>query len=460
MSNRIEKDFLGELEVPAEAYYGVQTQRAVYNFPISGLRQPRAFIRACGLIKFAAATAHRKLGALDGKIADAIAAAAREVIEGEFDDQFVVDVYQAGAGTSHHMNVNEIIANRANEQLGGKRGEYNPVHPNDHVNMGQSTNDVIPTAIRIAALESSNDMLKAMRNLAETFYRKADEFKDIAKSGRTHLQDAVPVTLGQEFRAYGDATGCAADRIERECAPLRSLGIGGSATGSGLNTVAGYREKMAEILSEETGLSLRPSVHLFEAMQSMSPFVGLSGALRAAATEIGRICNDLRLLASGPTTGFGEIILPAVQPGSSIMPGKVNPVIPECLNMICFQVIGNDACIAHAAGAGQLELNVMMPVIGYNLLTSIRILTEGAKILSEKCVAGIEADKERCAEYLASTLGLATVLNPIIGYHKAAEVVREAGASGKNIRQLVIEKGILSESEFDDLVRKSADGAG
>ena len=354
MNTRIEKDFLGEVNVPEEAYYGVQTMRAVENFPISGLRQGRAFIRACGLIKYAAAVAHRELGALKPEIADAIAEASREVIEGKFDSQFVVDVFQAGAGTSHHMNVNEIIANRANEQLGGKRGEYKPVHPNDHVNMGQSTNDVIPTAIRIAALETSAGLLKALRSLAEAFHQKADEFKDIAKSGRTHLQDAVPVTLGQEFRAYGDAVGFAADRIERERAPLRSLGIGGSATGSGLNTVAGYREKMAEILSRETGIDLRPSENLFEAMQSMAPFVGLSGALRAAATEIGRICNDLRLLASGPTTGLAEITLPAVQPGSSIMPGKVNPVIPECLNMICFQVIGNDACVAQAAGAGQL----------------------------------------------------------------------------------------------------------
>ena len=452
---RREQDFLGEVDVPAGAYYGVQTQRAVENFPISGLRQTEAFTRAMAEIKKAAALVHKELGALDPNIADAIVAAADQVIAGQFDDQFVVDAFQAGAGTSAHMNMNEVLANRASELLGGARGEYKLVHPNDHVNMGQSTNDVFPTAMRLAALLMEGDLLGALNALAAAFEDRAQRFAQVVKSGRTHLQDAVPVTLGQEFGAYALAIRRAAVHVGEQFAALRELGIGGSATGSGLNTVPGYRAKVVEQLDRQLGLELTSCPDLFEAMQSMAAFVRASGALRAAAVELGRVCNDLRLLASGPTTGLAEIRLPAVQPGSSIMPGKINPVVCECMNMICCQVIGNDACIVAAAGAGQMELNVMMPVISHNLLWSIRILTNGAAMLAERCVAGIEADAERCADYLAGTVGLATVLNPIIGYHRAAEIARKATETGRTIRQVVLDEGILSEEEFDALLAES-----
>ena len=452
---RKEKDFLGEMEVPAEAYFGVQTWRAVGNFAISGLRSPAVFIRACAEIKKAAARVHGELGLLEPEAADAIARAAGEVINGDYDDQFVVDVFQAGAGTSFHMNVNEVLANRASELLDGARGEYRPVHPNNHVNMGQSTNDVFPTAMRLSVLMTAPDLVGELDDLAAALSTKAKAFEGIAKSGRTHLQDATPVTLGQEFSGYATAVERAAEHIEEQLDSLRPVGIGGSATGTGLNTHPRYRAMIVARLAEQTGIDLTPAGNLFEAMQSMAPFVRVSGALRTAALELGRISNDLRLLSSGPRTGLGEIRLPEVQPGSSIMPGKVNPVIPECMNMICFQVIGNDACIAQAAGAGQLELNVMMPVINYNLFVSIQILTSGVRMLTEKCIEGIEPNPERCDDYFGSTLGLATVLNPVIGYHRAAEVAREASATGRSIREVVLEKGILTEEELDRLLTQS-----
>ena len=456
---RRERDFLGELDVPAEAYFGIQTWRAVGNFPISGLRAPAVFNLAFAEIKKAAALVHEELGALDTRVAGAIAAAADEIVDGKLADQFVVDVFQAGAGTSHHMNVNEVLANRASELLGGARGEYELVHPNDHVNMGQSTNDVFPTAMRLAALMTLPELAGELHELAAAFKERAVEFARILKSGRTHLQDAAPVTLGQEFGAYAEAVHQAACHIEEQMAPLRKLGIGGSATGSGLNTVPGYREKVVARLSDQTGVDLSAADDLFEAMQSMAPFVRVSGALRAAAVELGRVSNDLRLLSSGPTTGLAEIRLPAVQPGSSIMPGKVNPVVAECMNMVCFQVIGNDACIAHASAAGQLELNVMMPVISYNLLWSIEILTNGVRMLRERCVEGIGADRERCEAYMGRTLALATVLNPVIGYHRAAEVARKALATGRGIRDVVLEEGILSAEQFDRLIADSLGGS-
>ena len=452
---RIEKDFLGEVEVPEEAYFGVQTYRAVGNFPISGLRAPAVFIRALAEIKKAAALVHEGLGLLEAEMADAIVRAADEVIEGRFEEHFVVDVFQAGAGTSLHMNMNEVLANRAAELLGGKRGEYKLVHPNDHVNMGQSTNDVFPTAMRLAALLGAPDLVARLRDLAGALRVKAEAFADITKSGRTHLQDAAPVTLGQEFSGYALVVEKAADEVEAQSAPLRSLGIGGSATGTGLNTHPEYRTGVVARLAEQTGLELEPAENLFEAMQSMAPFVRLSGAMRLAAIEVGKIANDLRLLSSGPRTGLDEIRLPAVQPGSSIMPGKVNPVIAECTNMICYQVIGNDACVAQAAGAGQLELNVMMPVISHNILGSIRILTNCAAMLREKCIEGIEANRDRCTSYFNSTLALATVLNPVIGYHAAAEVVHESEDTGKSIREVILEKGILDEAELDRLLAAS-----
>ncbi|MHC4787708.1 MAG: aspartate ammonia-lyase [Planctomycetota bacterium] len=452
---RREKDFLGELDVPADAYYGIQTMRAVTNFPISGLQAPAVFNRACAEIKKAAALVHKELGALDPDVADAIAQAAQEVIEGRLEEHFVVDVFQAGAGTSCHMNVNEVLANRAAELLGGARGQYSLVHPNDHVNMGQSTNDVFPTAMRLAALLRLPELASELRSLAAALRGRAEAFADVAKSGRTHLQDATPVTLGQEFGAYALAVERVADHLQEQMEPLRQLGIGGTATGSGLNALPGYRAKVVARLAEQTALELAPAPDPFEAMQSMAPFVRASGALRNAATELGRIANDLRLLSSGPTTGLAEIRLPAVQPGSSIMPGKLNPVIPECLNMICLQVAGNDACIERAAAAGQLELNVMMPIIRYNLLWSIEILTNGVRMFRERCVEGIEADRQRCEAYLASTLGLAAVLNPVIGYHRASEVARKAAGSGKTIRQVVLEEGILPEEELDELLKRS-----
>jgi aspartate ammonia-lyase len=452
---RREKDFLGEVEVPAEAYFGIQTWRAVENFAISGLRAPQVFNRACAEIKKACALVHKELGALKADVAQAIARAADEIIKGELYNQFLVDVFQAGAGTSYHMNMNEVLANRASELLGGRRGVYRLVHPNDHVNMGQSTNDVFPTAMRLSVLMVLPQLVDELCNLAKAFKGKAHAFSRIPKSGRTHLQDAAPLTLGQEFSGYAVALTQGAEHIEAEMHPLQRLGIGGSATGTGLNTHPGYRERVVARLKEQTGLDLWPAHNLFEAMQSMAPFVRSSGALRMVAVELGRISNDLRLLASGPTTGLNEILLPAVQPGSSIMPGKVNPVIPECMNMICFQVIGNDACIAHAAGAGQLELNVMMPIISFNLLWSIQILTNGVRMLRNRCVEGIEPNRERCATYFTSTLGLATVLNPVIGYHRAAEVAREAAVTGKSIRDVVLEKGLLTEDELDRLLAQS-----
>ncbi len=452
---RIEKDFLGHLEVPADAYYGIQTARAVKNFPISGILMPEISIQACAEIKKAAAQVHRELEALEADKAEAIIQAGEEIIRGDFNDQFVVDIFQAGAGTSFHMNMNEVLANRASELLGGKRGEYKFVHPNDHVNMGQSTNDIFPTTMRLAALFLLPKLVTALSQFADSLEKKAADFSTLAKSGRTHLQDAAPVTLGHEFGAYAAVIKKGATDVEDQLATLGQLGIGGSATGTGLNTLPGYRDKIIRTLREQTGFPLSPADNLFEAMQSMAPFVKASGTLRLLAVELGRIANDLRLLASGPTTGLAEIQLPAVQPGSSIMPGKVNPVIAECMNMICFQIMGNDACLAQAAGAGQLELNVMMPVINYNFLWSIQILTNGLSMFREKCIEGISPNEKRCAEYLDSTLGLATVLNPVIGYHPAAEIVREASSSGKPIKDVVLEKGILPEDQLDNLLSQA-----
>ena len=455
-ATRTEKDFLGELEVPAEAYYGVQTQRAVGNFPISGQRSHPEFVKAMALIKKAAAIANHAEGRLEDDVFGAIVEAAQEVIAGKHAAQFVVDVFQAGAGTSFHMNVNEVVANRAAELLGCGRGDYSKVHPNDHVNLGQSTNDVIPTAIRLASLALLRPLLKGLDRAAEAFRAKAQAFAHVVKSGRTHLQDATPITLGQEFGAYAEALAKSRAALARAADDLRALGLGGSAVGTGLTTHAGYRQRVAEELSALTGEPLRCADDTFEAMQSMAPFVRLSGELRALAVELTRICNDLRLLSSGPNTGLAEITLPAVQPGSSIMPGKVNPVIAECMNMICFHVIGNDTCIMMAAQAGQMELNVMMPVIGYDLLQSLHILGNGCSMLAEKCVAGITAREGRCRDNARASLALATLLKTRIGYHKASELAREAYTSGKRIGQLVVEKGLLNEEEMEQMLSPDA----
>jgi aspartate ammonia-lyase len=445
---RIERDSLGSLEVPASAYYGVQTARAVANFPISGERLHPEMVRAVTRIKIAAARANADLNVLDAKKAEAIVAAAEEILAGKHDAQFVVDAYQAGAGTSFHMNVNEVIANRACELMGGKRGEHTLVHPNDHVNMAQSTNDVIPTAMRLAAYELSGPVLEAMGSLAEAFGAKAKEFARVLKSGRTHLQDAVPVTLGQEFSGYRDCVLGWRESLKRSREGLLVLGLGGNAAGTGINAHPEYRERAVAHIAKLTGAPYRPAANLFEAMQSMAPFVRVSNDLRGFALDLTRIANDLRLLASGPTTGFDEIVLPAVQPGSSIMPGKVNPVIAEMTNMVCYQVLGYDATVAFAAQAGQLELNVMMPVLAHNLLRSLGLLAPTLRVLRTKCIDGISANEEICRAYFDRSISLATALNPYIGYAKAAEVAKEAAKTGKTVIAIVRERGLLTEEQI------------
>jgi aspartate ammonia-lyase len=450
METRIEKDSLGEFEVPADAYYGVQTCRAVDNFQISGLRPWPEFVDAVVEIKKAAARVHADLGILDAEQSRAIVQAADELLAGKYRDQFVVDVFQAGAGTSHHMNVNEVLANRAVEILGGGRGEYGRVHPNDHVNYGQSTNDVIPTAIRIGGLKLALALVGSLDHLAIELGRKASEFTDVVKSGRTHLQDAVPVTLGQEFGGYAQLVRDHRRLITAAADELRALGIGGSAAGSGLNTHPEYVKRMAEALSEQLGTPVRPAENLFAAMQSMMPFVALSSALRNLALDLTKIANDLRLLSSGPMTGLAEIELPAVQPGSSIMPGKVNPVIAEMTNMACFQIIGNATVVDYASQAGQLELNVMMPVIAFDLFFSLKIAASTVETLATKCVAGITANVERCLEYGELSLSNVTVLNPIIGYAKAAEIAKRALKERRTLRELVLEEKLMTAEELDE----------
>ncbi len=449
MEFRIEHDSIGELKVPVEALWGVQAQRAVENFPISGIKPHRVFIEATVHIKKAAARFHGKAGMLDKKKAEAIVKAADEILEeGKWLDHFVVDVYQAGAGTSHNMNTNEVLANRAIEILKGKRGDYKLVHPNDHVNMGQSTNDVIPTAIRLSGLLLTRDFLPVLKKLAAAFRHKGKEFRKVYKSGRTHLQDAALMTLGQEFNAYGENLERHGKRIERASEDLRELGIGGSAVGTGLNTHKDYCKVMAVLLSQQTGLKLTPHPDLFEAMQSLTPAVSLSNAFRSLALDLTRIANDFRLMTSGPATGFGEILLPVMQPGSSIMPGKVNPVMAECLNMVCYQVLGHDTTVAFAAQAGQMELNVMMPVLAYNLNQEILLMTNMLKVFEEKCVSGVKADEVRCLQYADQSTQVAAALNPVIGYEKAAEVVKAALKEGKTVKQVVLEKKILTEEQY------------
>ena len=446
---RIERDPLGELPVPAGALYGIQTERARQNFPISQLLPLAPFVNAVVWIKKAAALTHKQTGRLDPKLADAIVRAADEVLAGEHRHQFVVDPYQAGAGTSHNMNCNEVLANRANELLGGKRGEYQPVHPNDHVNMAQSTNDVIPTAIRLAALSELPALLDAVGRLARAFLTKGKAFDKILKSGRTHLQDATPIRLGQEFAAYGHTIERGADRVAHAADALRDLGIGGTAVGTGLNAEPAYPALMVKHLRAISGIELREGKDRVQLMQSMGDAAAFSGALRTYAMDLGKIASDLRLLASGPRTGLAEIVLPPVQPGSSIMPGKVNPSIAEMVNMVCYQVLGNDVTIATAAEAGQLELNVMMPVIAHNLLFTMRILTNAARVLAERCIEGIEADRAQCEHWLERSPALVTALAPRIGYAEAAKLAKEAVAKNVTVRQLVMEKGVLKGKDLE-----------
>ena len=422
---RIEKDSLGEVEVPNDALYGAQTMRAVDNFPISGLKPWRAFIWSMATIKRAAAEVNADLGNLDQELADAIATAAQEVIDGKWDDQFVVDPFQAGAGTSHNMNTNEVIANRATEVLGGKAGEYR-VHPNDHVNMAQSTNDTIPTAIRLGCLWRLDELLNAVGDLATALDVKAGEFDGIVKSGRTHLQDAVPIRLGQEFSGYARAVARDRERIERAAMGLRRLGIGGTATGTGLNAHPEFHERMVIKLHELSSRDLEPSDNLFESMQSMADMADFSASLRTLALTLTRIANDFRLLSSGPATGLDEIRLLAVQPGSSIMPGKVNPVMAEMLNMAMFHVIGCDTAVSLAVQAGQLELNVMMPIIAHNLFEMMQVTIGSVQAFTQRCVVSVSANEDKASGWLEKNAIVVTALNPLIGYSQGAELVKEA----------------------------------
>ncbi|MEX1276152.1 MAG: aspartate ammonia-lyase [Bacteroidota bacterium] len=449
MRTRREKDSLGERQVPAEAYYGIQTLRALENFPISGLRPKPAYVDATIHIKRAAAIVNKELGLLAPPTADAVIQAADEILAGELREWFVVDVYQAGAGTSHNMNCNEVLANRAIEILGGEKGDYNLVSPNDHVNMAQSTNDVCPTAIRIAALIEIRTLLPVLEKLERTLLGKGKEFDTVVKSGRTHLMDATPVRLGQEFTAYGVNVRKHRETIARASEACRELGIGGTATGTGLNAHPQYRSLMVQQLKKQLAMEFVMAEDYFEAMQSLRPFVELSGAVRNFAQDLSRISNDIRLMGSGPTTGLAEINLPAVQPGSSIMPGKVNPSMAEMVNQVCFQVIGCDTTILLSAQAGQLELNVMMPVVAFNLLHEIGILGNAVGVYTRFCLDGLSANEERCRSYAENSTSIVTVLNPHIGYLAAAEIVKESLRSGKGIRELVLEKGLLSQEQLD-----------
>lgn len=451
-ATRIERDPLGELPVPADALWGIQTERARHNFPISQLLPLSSFVDAVIWIKKAAALTHKQTGRLDAKLADAIVRAADEILAGQHRQQFVVDPYQAGAGTSHNMNANEVLANRANELLGAKRGAYTPVHPNDHVNMAQSTNDVIPTAIRLAALSELAPLLEAMGRLAQAFLAKGKAFDKILKAGRTHLQDATPIRLGQEFAAYGHTVERNRDRVAQAADALRELGIGGTAVGTGLNAEPQYPALMVKHLRAITTFELREGKDRIQLMQSMGDATAFSGTLRTYAMDLGKIASDLRLLASGPRTGLAEIVLPAVQPGSSIMPGKVNPSIPEMVNMVCYQALGNDVTIAAAAEAGQLELNVMMPVIAHNLLFTMRLLTNASRILAERCVDGIVADRAQNEHWLERSPALVTALAPKIGYAEAAKLAKEAVAKNVTVRQLVMEKGVLKGKDLEEVL--------
>jgi aspartate ammonia-lyase len=451
-TTRTEKDSLGTKEIPAQVYYGIQTLRALENYPISGMRAHPVLIRAIGMVKEAAAAANRELGLVDKTIANAIMQAAKEVQQGKWNNEFVVDVFQAGAGVSFHMNSNEVIANRAVEILGGTLGDYSKVHPNDHVNYGQSTNDVFPTSMRVATLLELEQLYPVLDGLIAAFESKGKEFHSILKSGRTHMQDAVPMRLGQEFTAYAGAIRRSKDAIRSSAELLRELGLGGSAVGTGINTHPDYREKAIANLARISGQKLVPVDDMRYAMQSNLAMAGVSSALRNLALEVIRISNDLRLLSSGPNTGFAEINLPALQPGSSIMPGKINPVIPELAAMVSFQVVGNDVAVAMAVQGGQLELNVMMPTMAYSVLQSITILSNMLRQFNEKCVAGITANDKRCNFYVQATVSLATALNPYIGYAKAAEIAKEAVVSGRSIIEIAREKKLLSEKEINEIL--------
>ncbi|HVP25898.1 MAG TPA: aspartate ammonia-lyase [Methanomicrobiales archaeon] len=448
---RQERDSLGMQDLPDEVYYGIQTLRAVENFPVTGRREPPELIRAYALVKQAAALANMELGALDRPRGEAIVAAAAEVAGGGLADQFPVDIFQAGAGTSFNMNMNEVIANRALEILGRRRGEYEFLSPNDHVNLSQSSNDTFPTASHLAILGEADGLVGRLRDLAFALERKGDEFESLPKTGRTHLMDALPVTLGDEFRAYGGAVARSAMRIRERRNGLLELPIGGTATGTGANSPPGYRDAVIHHLSRLADLPLFSALDSLEALQSRSQMAAFSGALRELALELIRIANDLRLMGSGPTSGLDEIMLPAVQPGSSIMPGKVNPVMAECLDMVAFQVVGNDAALSLAVQAGQLELNVMTPLMTHAILDSLGMLNRFLPAFTARCIDGIQANEVRLLAFLGMNPALATLLAPRIGYLRAARLAGESMEKRRPIRDLAVEKGIITEKEADAL---------
>ena len=456
MQTRTERDSLGEIAVPAGAYYGIQTARALANFPISDLRAPDRLVAATVLVKKAAAQTNLSLGRLDKAIAAAIIQGADEVLAGTLRDQFVVDVYQAGAGTSHNMNTNEVLANRAAEILGGMRGNYDLVHPNDHVNMGQSTNDVFPTATRLALLLGHARLVASARALAGAFDAKADAFATLLKVGRTHLQDAVPMTLGQEFGGYAACIARGADDVEHAASQLMELNLGATAVGTGLNAGDDYTAEAIATLSRLTALPLVPAANRFRVTQSMGDVLAYSGAMRRLAVELSKVASDLRLLAMGPRAGLSEIVLPAVQPGSSIMPGKVNPSIAEMVNQVCFQVIGCDMTICTAAEAGQLELNVMMPVIAWNALHASAILTTSMETLRVRCVEGLDAAPDRMRELLDRSTAVATALSPYIGYAATAEVAKQSVTTGRSVRDIVLERKLLDPAHLDRILAVDA----
>jgi len=456
MTHRIERDPLGGKPVPEDAYYGIQTARAIENFPISGLRAHPELVTATVLIKKCAARANMALGRLPTDIGDAIVSAADEVIDGHLRDQFVVDVYQAGAGTSHNMNANEVLANRAAELLGSPRGEYTRVHPNDHVNMGQSTNDVYPTATRLALVTVLDRLVTSARALASTLETKSRAFADVLKVGRTHLQDAVPITLGQEFSGFAACIAQGTDDVEEAAKQLLELNLGATAVGTGLNAGDDYVTLAVGCLAQETGKPVVPAANRFRVTQSMGDVLAVSGAVRRLAVETSKVASDLRLLSMGPRAGLAEITLPAVQPGSSIMPGKVNPSIPEMVNQVCYQVTGCDATVAAAAEGGQLELNVMMPVIAWNALHAATILAAAISALTTRTVEGIEADEDRCRELLDRSTAVATALSPYIGYAATAEVAKAAVASGRSVRDIVLERKLLDARQLDEILSVKA----
>ena len=451
---RTENDLLGNLDVPSEAYYGIQTQRAINNFHISGvkLHQFPELIKALAYIKWAAAETNFTLGLLEAHLKDAITKAAQEVIDGKFNEEFIIDMIQGGAGTSTNMNINEVIANRALEILGHQKGEYQFCSPNDHVNLSQSTNDAYPTSIQLAIINSNIKLIEHLKNLIQSFRNKGLEFKHILKMGRTQLQDAVPMTMGQEFEAFAANLGEEIERLNQNSALFYEINMGATAIGTGLNAVPGYAKLCAENLAKITGHPFVSSPNLIEATNDTGSYVIYSSALKRMAIKISKICNDLRLLSSGPRCGFGEINLPAMQPGSSIMPGKVNPVIPEVMNQVCYKVIGNDLTVTMAAEAGQLQLNVMEPIMVYSIMESMALLTNGMDTLGKMCIDGITANEAHARDLVYNSIGIVTALNPYIGYKNSTKIAKEALATGRSVYDLVLENKILSKEELDKIL--------